>query len=95
MSYQSFFEQTEAVAKVLDEWVKGTPATEFLGADSDSWVADKEEFFTAVWQAVELLSRAYTALLPIVQAEAAKVALVLPDVQVRKGTLYGPDGAEL
>ena len=89
MSYQAWFEQTEAVAKVLDEYVKSqTTHTDYFKRPDD-------EVFTAVWQAVELLSRAYTVLLPMVQAEAAKVALNLPDVVEKKATLYGPRGETL
>lgn len=88
MSFQSFFEQTEAVAKVLQGYVDRQ-------GPEDTFKRPDEEEFTAMWQAVELLSRAYTVLLPMVQAEASKVALNLPDPVERKGTLYGPDGQAL
>ena len=88
MSYQAFFEQTEAVATVLQGYLDRQ-------GPEDTFKRPDEEEFAAVWQAVELLSRAYTVLLPIVQAEASKVALNLPDPVERKSTLYGPDGAAL
>lgn len=96
MSYQAFFEQTEAVAKVLDEWVHefDTAGPEFTMGDADDAMLPNERF-TALWQAVELLSRAYTVLMPMVQLEGARLALNLPDVQEKKGTLYGPDGQAL
>jgi hypothetical protein len=84
-SVQQFFNEAQAVAEVLSEWVAGTPETEFIGAESDSYVAQQEEFFTAVWQAVELLSRAMTYIGAQMQAEAARAALYLPDVVEKKG----------
>lgn len=91
MSFQMYFEQVEAVARVLDEWVRTFEYPE----DFEVGVTPDEDVFTAIWQAVELLSRAYTVLLPMVQFEASKVALSLPDVMERKGTIYGPDGQAL
>lgn len=68
MSARQFFSEVEAVCTVLDEWVQQQDAED--GGD---------EVFTAIWQAVELLSRAYSVLLPQVQAEAAKGHLLIPD----------------
>jgi hypothetical protein len=78
-SIEQFFNETQAVATILSDWVKGVPETEFHGAESDSWVAEQEEFFTAVWQAVELLSRAATYIHAQMQAELSRGALLLPD----------------
>lgn len=89
MSYQAFFDQAQAVALVLDEYVKRQDESVF---DSQPAKRPDEEEFTAVWQAIELLSRAYTVLAPMVQLDASKIALNLPDVVERKPTLYGPDG---
>lgn len=92
MSFQAFFEQTQAVAQILDEWAKGhdeDPST------TEGLMSVNDEQFTAVWQAVELLSRAATVLHPMVQLEMSKLALNLPDPVERKGTLYGPDGQAL
>lgn len=88
MSYQAFFEQTEAVAKVLDEYISRQ-------GPEDTYKRPNEEEFTAIWQAVELISRAYSVLGPMVQFEASRIALNLPDVQEKKATLYGPDGQAL
>lgn len=91
MSYQAFFEQTEAVARVLDEYIHRQ-------GPEDTYKRPNEEEFTAVWQAVELLSRAYSVLVPMVQFEASRVALNLPDVKEKaapKPVLYGPDGQAL
>lgn len=92
MSYQAFFEQTEAVAKVLQGYVERQSVDLFERVPP---TRPGEEEFTAVWQAIELLSRAYTVLLPMVQFEGSKVALNIPDPVERKGTLYGPDGRAL
>lgn len=88
MSVQQFFNEVEAVASILDGYVK-----RYTPNGSEPPPRPDEEEFTAIWQAVELLSRSYTVLLADVQAEMAKAALVLPDPQpAAKPTLYGPDG---
>lgn len=92
MSYQQYFSEVEAVVRILDEWIKT--------AEPDSFpvpLYDSEEF-TALWQAVELLSRAYQVLMPLVAFDMNKVALLLPDVndnQPRVPKLYGADGEPL
>ena len=82
MSAHQFFAEVEAVAEVLDDYVQS------FGPDS-LFPSAEEEAFTAIWQAVELLSRAYQVLLPLVsydqarnRLEYAKGYLEIPDPQV-------------
>lgn len=86
MSVQAYFEQVQGVVAELQEYVGRHDNP------NEPYKRPTEEQFTAIWQGVELLSRAYTLLLAQIQAEGAKQALVLPDVKERKATLYGPDG---
>lgn len=89
MSVQQYFSEVDAVCRVLGEYVQRFSAN---GSEPPPR-PDAEEEFTAIWQAVELLSRAHAVLLPMVQFELSKQALNLPDVQApAKPTLYGPDG---
>lgn len=67
MSYAQYFAEVEAVCQVLEEWVAEQD-------DPDS------EVVTATWQAVELLSRAYTVLTPLVTYQLSMQNLQLPDV---------------
>lgn len=105
MSIQQFFNEVEAVVQVLSEYVESVNPPH--NNDDDSFELSLREDgptieqFTAIWQAAELLSRAYSYIMPQVQAEMAKAALVLPDVQQeapktpKKGRLYGPNGMPL
>lgn len=103
MSAQQWFNEVEAVVGVLQEWVgaKG----DRLGTccvEVGRCACDEDEFFTAVWQAAELLARAHAVLMPMYQLEAMKrLALDIPDPQreapkaKKKAHLYGPDGKPL
>lgn len=91
MSVQGYFNEVQAVCEALSE---------FLTHDynRDEPVVLNEETEAAIWQAVELLSRAYTVLLPMVQAEVAKDALYMPDVvtqEPKKARLYDAQGRPL
>ena len=85
MSGRQWFNEVEAVASVLDDYVQGIDPGDFfpssLLADYDT-----EELFTAIWQAVELLSRAYQVLLPLAAYDQAKTQL-----EYAKGYLDIPD----
>lgn len=107
MSVQQFFNEVEAVAAVLQEYVSQFNRADNLWVygDADEDVLETEEF-TAIWQAAELLSRAHAVLLPMVQFETMKrMALNIPDPapkvekqapkQPKKAHLFGPDGKPL
>lgn len=79
MSGRQWFNEVEAVASVLDDYVQS------FGPDS-LFVSAEEEAFTAIWQAVELLSRAYQVLLPLAAYDQAKTQL-----EYAKGYLDIPD----
>lgn len=87
MSYQAYFSEVEAVIDVLNDYIKG-----FEDADDADWFSPDSDEFTALWQAVELLGRAYHVLMPLVAFDMNKAALLLPDIEERKSTLLGPDG---
>lgn len=71
MSYAAYFAEVEAVCQVLDEWVQSQ--------SEEDITPDGEGAFTATWQAVELLSRAYSVLMPLLALDMAKHNLELPD----------------
>lgn len=83
-SIEQFFNETQAVATVLSEWVNEHDLDD-IGDRYDGGVETTEERFTAIWQAVELLSRAATYIHAQVQAEASRAALYLPVPVEKKG----------
>lgn len=98
MSVQQYFSEVEAVVSVLQSYVES-----YEGELSQGWMnqGDEDEFFTATWQAAELLARAHAYITAQINAEMAMAALNLPDVQTeapktpKKGRLYGPNGMPL
>lgn len=77
-SIEQFFNETQAVAKVLSELMDSvTPPPSAVNLD--------DEKATAIWQAVELLSRAATYIHAQVTAESARAALYLPEPEEKKG----------
>lgn len=92
---EQFFNESQAVAVVLSELVQKFEPRDFEpGPEVDRPVITEEDF-TALWQAVELLSRAVTYIHAQVQAEASRAALFLPAPVEKKATLYGPSGEAL
>lgn len=87
MSVHQYFAEVEAVVSILDEFVKQFDAED----DFTGVVYAESEAFAAIWQAGELLARAYQVLIPLVQLDLAKQALNLPDVQVKQSGLILPD----
>lgn len=88
MSVQQYFNEVEAVCQILSGYVeKYTPN----GSEPPAR-PDLEEEFTAIWQAVELLSRGYSYIVAQMQAEAARAALYLPDVVEKDSGLILPGG---
>lgn len=83
MSVHAYFAEVEAVASVLDEYASRQDA-------SQPYKRPTEDEFTAIWQSVELLMRAYQVLVPLIQLEMSKQALVLPDVQEKPSGLILP-----
>lgn len=80
-SIEQFFNETQAVATVLSDLVQKFEPRDFEpGLEVDRPVITEEDF-TALWQAVELLSRAATYIHAQMQAEASKAALFLPEPQ--------------
>ena len=88
MSVQQFFSEVEAVAQILDGYATRQ------NAKQDYFKRPTEEEFTAIWQAVELLSRAHGVLLPLMQFEQSKQYLVLNDPQQLTLPLEGVDVGE-
>lgn len=88
MSAQQFFSEVEAVANVLADW-----ANDIEPEDLDVL---PEERFTALWQAVELLSRSHAVLIAMANFEMSKAALDVPDVVRRQvPKLYDGQGKPL
>lgn len=81
ISVHAYFAEVEAVCSILDEFMAGIVTEDLLG----------EEVTAAVWQAGELLARAYQVLMPLVQLDLAKQALVLPDSYEKPSGLILPD----
>lgn len=81
MSAQQFFSETEAVIQVLSEYVD--KHSDQLANDGRTTGPDEEQF-TAVWQAIELLDRARTVLIPMIQLDMNKYALNIPDPKVEQ-----------
>lgn len=107
MSAQQFFKETEAVVQVLSGLVGRFTPDETPAKREGVWLDDESgqghyldpEEFTAIWQAVELLSRAYNVLFAMANFEVSKQALNIPDPQPaqqkKKAHLYGADGKPL
>lgn len=91
MSIHAYFQELEAVVQVLEEYVQEFEPEDLDGGDLHSSPPITDEQFAAIWQAAELLARAYQVLIPLVQLDLAKQALVLPDVQVKPSGLIVPD----
>ena len=90
MSVHQYFAEVEAVVQVLEGYVKKFEPEDLLPEGGTA-----EEEFAALWQAAELLARAYQVLVPLIQLELSKQALVLPDVQEKPSGLVGLDGNAL
>lgn len=89
-SIEQFFNEVQAVATVLSEWVNEHDSDD-IGDRYDGGVETDEERFTALWQAVELLSRGATYIMAQMQAESAKAALFLPEPVEQQGpSLWTP-----
>lgn len=73
-SIEQYFNEVQAVATVISEYVNRFEYEAPVPAPT-------EEEFTALWQAVELLSRGATYIMAQMQAESAKAALYLPEPQ--------------
>ena len=86
MSAQQFFNEVDAVVQVLSEYVQACEPDVHLENDVDvGRIVPDEDQFTAIWQAVELLSRAHAVLLPLAQFEGSKAALNIPDPRPKEG----------
>lgn len=83
MSYQQYFDEVEAVATVLEDFSRRFDEVHEEGGFVTGLGVGGVliEDFAAIWQAAELLSRAYQVLYPLVALDVAKAALVLPDVR--------------
>ena len=91
-SIEQYFNEVQAVATILSEMVDrfNTDDGETTMGDGDFDLIPTEEF-TALWQAVELLSRGATYIMAQMQAESAKAALFLPAPVEKKSGLITPD----
>lgn len=87
MSAQQFFNEVDAVVGILSEWVNENGGAfqhlSYAGTDDGSFGMHEEQF-TAIWQAVELLSRAHAVLVPMIQLDMNKYALNIPDPQTEQ-----------
>ena len=106
MSYQAYFREVEAVSQILSEWVQEQDEDEHCALISagDEGFALTVEQFTAIWQAVELLSRAQQVLLPLITLDVGKAFLNLPEAlekpvlqpeRPKKAHLYDVNGKPL
>lgn len=84
-SIEQFFNETQAVATILSDWVKESGDIFECLESGTVGVRMESEEFTAIWQAVELLSRATTYIHAQMMAEGAKAALFLPEPVEKKG----------
>lgn len=82
-SIEQFFNEVEGVCQVLSGLVtRYDPAGDVFDEQTQTpGTVLSDEEFTALWQAVELLSRGATYIMAQMQAESAKAALYLPEPQ--------------